>query len=200
MMGMVYAVCARGGRLSAAAKLAGATSAGTTHLHGVHGVGADPEPQGCIPDTYLGVQGEEAGGAGALLRGLEDGVAILVVTGADGGGVEAPCEVPLLLRERAGDLELLIDDLGWGGHRDGQHPAPMPPALAARASSTPGAPVGSPLQGTLCRWCPAVMLANGLPLRGWAVGRQHVEGPRVWFPPGTLSLPLSPALSSFSRK
>jgi len=78
----------------------------------VHGVGAHPEPRGCIPGPYLGVQGEEAGGAGALLRGLEDGVAILVVAGADRGGIEAAREVPLLLGEWAGDLELLIDDLG----------------------------------------------------------------------------------------
>lgn len=91
---------------------AGATSIGTTWFHGVHRVGAHSEPQGCILSTHLGVQGEEAGGADALLRRLEDSVAILVVAGADRGGVEAAREVPLLLREWAGDLEPLIDDLG----------------------------------------------------------------------------------------
>lgn len=144
------------------AKLLGAASTGTTRLHEVHGAGAHSEPQGCIPGPYLGVQGEEAGGAGALLGGLEDSVAVLVVAGADEGGVEAAREVPLLLRERAGDLELLIDDLRWGAHGDGQHPAPPPPStshLSRHRTQWEGAPVGSPLWGTLCRRCPTAMLA-----------------------------------------
>ena len=186
----------------------GAASAGTTHLHGVHRVGAHTEPQGCIPGPYLGVQGEEAGGAGALVRRLEDGVAVLVVTGADRGGVEAAREVPLLLGERAGDLEFLVDDLGWGGHSGGQCLAPPPPPSTGcpsrHCARQEGAPAGTPLWGTLCWWHPTAMLA---PQPATArVGSGAERGSGTWnshahdSPPGTLSLPLSPALSSFSRK
>lgn len=65
---------------------------------------------------YLGVECEEAGRAGSPGSSwLEDRVAILIVAGAALGVAEVACAIAILLREGAGDLELLVDDLGRDG-------------------------------------------------------------------------------------
>lgn len=191
MMGMVYAVCRRGGRLSAGGPNRWTRPApGPPAFMGCMGWGLTRS----IPGPYLGVEGEEAGGAGALVRRLEDGVAILVIAGADGGGIEAAREVPLLLGERAGDLELLIDDLVGGGRGDGQHPAPPPPRTGCRSqhcTKREGVPAGSPLWGTLRRQCPTAMLAPWLaPAR---VGRGAERGSGTWRGHVHGSPPLAPS-------
>lgn len=74
------------------------------------------------PGPYLGIQGEEAGAAGVLLRCLQDGVAILVVTSAEEAVVKDASKIPVLVRKWARDLELLVDDLAQV-HGDSHCPA-----------------------------------------------------------------------------